>query len=725
MTTLDAFFRPRGVAFVGATEDPAKLGGRRYKSLVEEGFTGAIHPVHPRAERLRGLPAYRSVLDVPDPVDLAVIVVPTDAVPATLAECARRGIPGVVCITAGFGEVDATGRRIERRMVQAYRASGGRLLGPNCAGLFDAASNLNLGGDAVPRGPISLVSQSGNLLLDFSQHARERGLGFRRQVTIGNAADLGPVELIADAMRDPECKVVLGYLEGFAPGDGRRLVDLARNSTTPIVLVKPGRSEAGRRAALSHTGALAGEDRVADAAFRQAGVHRATSIEGAWDLAAALARGMALGGARLAVISDGGGHATVLSDALGLADLTLPRFRAATRRRLADLLPPRAAIANPVDFAGVVETDPAALPAVLSVCLEAREIDGVVVAGHFGGYHKIGGRALEVREIEAARAVAELARNTAKPVLFHSIHAANAPTALAHLRRAGLPVLRAPESAGPLLAALRRAGRTRRPAAGTSRLRLPEDVRSLLEAPGALAEPESRRFLAAAGIRAPAHVMARSRAAAARASADGRAKAMKLIAPGLIHRSDAGGVMVNVTGARASARAYDALIAKAPGADGVLVTDMIAGGVEAAFGAFRDEQFGAVVMFGLGGVAIEALADVTFRLAPLTRAEAGEMLDEIRARALLAGHRGRPAIDRRAAVDLLVRLGRAVAALPEIAEIDLNPVFLHPGGAEIADARVILANTVPRDHGQPVAPRARRSKFGVSVPTLPAKRGVS
>ena len=381
---LDAFFRPRGVAFVGATEDPTKLGGRRYRSLVEDGFAGAIHPVHPRAATLRGLTAYRSVLDVPDPVDLAVLVVPTAAVPATLADCAQRGISGVVCISAGFGEVYARGKRIEARMVADYRAAGGRLLGPNCAGLFDAASNLNLGGDAVPRGPISLVLQSGNLLLDFSQHARERGLGFRRQVTIGNAADIGPVELVEDALADAGTRVVLAYLEGFATGDGRRLVDLARTTTTPTVLVKPSCSEAGRRAALSHTGTLAGADRIADAALAQGGIHRPASIEAAWDLTSALAHGTRLDGDRLAVIPDGGGHATVLADALGLSALAVLPFRAATRRRLATLLPPRASIANPVDFVDVVESEPAILPAVLDVCLAVPEVDGVVVAGHFG-----------------------------------------------------------------------------------------------------------------------------------------------------------------------------------------------------------------------------------------------------------------------------------------------------------------------------------------------------
>ena len=704
MTHLDAFFRPRGVAFVGATEDPAKLGGRRFRSLVEEGFEGRIYPVHPRAERLRGLPAYRSVLDLPDPVDLAVIVVPQEAVPATLADCGRRGISAAVIVTAGFGEVDAAGRRLERDMVAEFRCTGGRLLGPNCAGLFDAASNLNVGGAEVPRGEIALVSQSGNLLLDFSQHARERGLGFSRQVTIGNAADLGAVELVADCLRDPGSRVVLAYLEGWAEGEGRALFELARDAANckPIVLLKPGLSEAGRRAALSHTGALAGEDRIVDAAMRQCGILRAETIEAAWDLAAALCRSQELEGNRVAVVSDGGGHATVLSDALGRAGLQVPSFSASTRAALGELLPARAAIGNPVDFAGVVETEPGVLPRVLEICLEAPEVDAVALAGHFGGYHKIGGAALEALEIAAAAEVAGLAGRASRPLVVHSIYAGERLAALERLRRSAIPVLRAPEAAALLLAGLYRAGST---ASGertpVRRLSDPETcptaARAVLAegAPtGALLEPEARRLVAAYGVPVPDFDLAGTAEACAQAVAEGAPKALKLIAHGIVHRSEVDGVLLNVAGADVARRAFEALMGRLPAecrATGrVLVTAMIEDGVEVICGAFRDPQFGSVVMFGLGGVAVEASADVAFRLAPLALPEALAMLDEIRGRALLDAHRGRPAVDRESAAEILVRLGELMLNLPEVTEVDLNPVFLRTNDAVLADARVVL-----------------------------------
>ena len=404
MASLEHFFRPRGVAFIGATEDPSKLGGRRYRTLVEDGFEGAIYPVHPSAKSLRGLPVYRSVRDVPDPLDLAVIVVPTHAAPVTVAECAARGVPAVLMVTAGFGEVDETGRRIEHEMVQTLADTGARMLGPNASGLFDAGNNLNVGGSQVPRGSIGLISQSGNLLLDFNQYAHEHGLGFSRQATLGNAADLGVVDLVADYLDDPKTLVVLAYLEGWGEQQGRALFDLVREhaSRKPIVVLKPGRSDVGRRAVHSHTGSLAGEERVVAAALRQCGVVRADSIEGAWNLAAALCHGALPAGNRVAVISDGGGHSSVLCDALGQAGLCVPVFGEVTQNALSQFLPDRAAITNPIDFAGVAETDPSVLSRAVHICLEDPDVESVVVAGHFGGYHKIGGSSLEAAEVETA-----------------------------------------------------------------------------------------------------------------------------------------------------------------------------------------------------------------------------------------------------------------------------------------------------------------------------------
>ena len=705
-STLDSFFKPRGVAFIGATEDPAKLGGRRYRSLVEGGFQGAIYPVNPRAQTLRGHQVYRNVRDVPDPLDLAVIVVPTAVTPETVADCAARGVPAVLMVTAGFAEVDEAGRQVEQDMVAVLRRSGARMLGPNASGLFDGRSNLNLGGSDVPRGAIGLLSQSGNLLLDFSQCARERGLGFSRQVAIGNAADVSAAEVIGDLLADPETKVVLAYLEGWAAGQGRELFETIRNSgsTKPIVFVKPGRSVVGRRAVLSHTGSLAGEERVVDAALAQCGVIRAASIDNAWDLASALCKfdGEVPPAQQVAVISDGGGHSSVLCDALGLAGLSVPKFSASVQHRLRTLLPRRCAVENPIDFAGVVEAEPEVLPRVIDACLQASEIDVLMVAGHFGGYHKIGGDALQQREVSVANeVVAQTRRGT--PLIMHSIYANQALPALQVFRQANVPLLRTPEAAAALVGGLHRAH-----LAATSRsivferLSRPDSqkVEHLLnlavgEKNNQLLEPESRSLITLYGIAVPAFSVVSNADDCANAVNETGASALKLIVAGLVHRTEAGGVHLNVSGREAAKQSYQALVSRAPDPQQrsarVLVTKMLDAELEVIVGGLRDGQFGPVVMFGLGGISVEAIADVVFRLAPLTLAEAHQMLGEIRAASLLDGFRGQPPVDREQLAQMLVRVGEIMLDNDNVAEIDLNPVLLTGRDAQIADARIILS----------------------------------
>ena len=704
MASLEPFFRPRGVAFIGATEDPSKLGGRRYRSLVEDGYAGAIYPVHPTATSLRGLRVYRSVRDVPDPVDLAIIVVPTRAAPATVADCAARGVPAVLMVTAGFGEVDEAGRQIEHEMVQTLADAGARMLGPNASGLFAAENNLNVGGSEVPHGSIGLISQSGNLLLDFNQYAKERGLGFSRQATLGNAADLGVVDLIADYLDDPGTRVILAYLEGWNEHEGRALFDLMRSHANPkpIVFLKPGRSEVGRRAVHSHTGALAGEEPVVDAALRQCGIVRARNIEDTWELAAALGQVNLPSDNRVAVISDGGGHSSVLCDALGQSGLAVPVFSEATQTALAAFLPARAAIANPVDFAGVAETDPSVITQTSRICLADADVDAVIVTGHFGGYHKIGGDSLQVAELDSARGLARLERH-GKPVLVHSIYANENLAAHCVLRESGIPVLRSPESAAAMLAGLRQAepaGARRK--TNIDRLSAP-DQRAIRQLgakrrttgdSNVLLEPEARELMASYGIPVPRfRVVDCATSCADEVDATGPS-ALKVISEWALHRTDVGGVHLNVSRREDAIKSYTALLETLPAEHQpdarVLVTPMITTGFEFVMGAFRDTQFGPMVMFGTGGVTLEAVADVTFRVAPLAVSEAHEMLDEIRARSLLDGFRGARPGHRDAAGQILVRLGEILVDLPEVAEIDLNPVFIDAAGAHLADARVIF-----------------------------------
>ena len=704
MASLEPFFRPRGVAFIGATEDPSKLGGRRYRSLVEDGYAGAIYPVHPTATSLRGLRVYRSVRDVPDPVDLAIIVVPTRAAPATVADCAARGVPAVLMVTAGFGEVDEAGRQIEHEMVQTLADAGARMLGPNASGLFAAENNLNVGGSEVPRGSIGLISQSGNLLLDFNQYAKERGLGFSRQATLGNAADLGVVDLIADYLDDPGTRVILTYLEGWNEHEGRALFDLVRShaNSKPIVFLKPGRSEVGRRAVHSHTGALAGEEPVVDAALRQCGIVRARNIEETWELAAALGHVNLPSGDRVAVISDGGGHSSVLCDALGQAGLCVPVFSEVTQSALSAFLPARAAIANPVDFAGVAETDPSVIAQTSRICLADADVDAVIVTGHFGGYHKIGGDSLQAAELDTARGLSRLEQH-GKPVLMHSIYANENLAAHCVLRESGIPVLRSPESAAAMVAGLRQAERAgARRKTNIDRLSTPDRravqqlcaKRSASGDSNVLLEPEARELMAVYGIPVPRYrVVDCATACADEVDANGPS-ALKVISEWALHRTDVGGVHLNVNRREDAMKSFTALLETLPAEHQpdarVLVTPMITDGFEFVIGAFRDIQFGPMVMFGTGGVTLEAVADVTFRVAPLAVGEAHEMLDEIRARSLLDGFRGARPGHRDAAGQILVRLGEMLVDLPEVAEIDLNPVFIDAAGAHLADARVIF-----------------------------------
>jgi acetate---CoA ligase (ADP-forming) len=703
MSTLSHFFHPRAIAFIGATEDESKLGGRRYRTLVEGGFDGAVYPVHPTAKTVRGLAAYRRIDDIPGSIDLAVVVVPHDAVQTTIADCASRSIPAVMLISSGFGEIDADGLRIEGEMVEQIRRAGGRMIGPNCAGLFSAAAGINLGGAEVPKGPVALVSQSGNLLLDFNLRARSTGLGFSRQVAIGNAGDLDGVDLIADSLDDPDTAVVLAYLEGFAEGRGRALVDLVEShpSNKPIVLLKPGRSEVGKLAAITHTGTLAGEDKVADAALRRAGILRAPGIAEAWEMVEALCRCPPLLGERIALVSDGGGHATVLADSLGLAGFTVPRFSAETQQGLAAFLPARAAIANPLDFAGIVESDPSVLPRALEICLGDPDIDAVVVAGHFGGYHRIGGADLEAREIAAATAVAAMAKSGKRALVFQSIHADTPTKSLDILRRAGIPVSRSPEGAGCALAALRDAGAPARKPSTMPKGELPrgfgdraKDLLGGADSNGALAEPETRELLAAAGFEVPVSLTTTDANEAG--AVPWRNVALKLIAPGLVHRSDSGGVLLNLAGADAIRNGANALFDNCPedarATARVLVTPMIEPGLELLCGAFRDPQFGPIIMVGQGGVRVEVLDDVVLGLAPLSHDQALELIARIRAQPLLDGFRGGPVVDRNALASTMTLLAETMMALPELSEIEMNPVIMTTSGPHIADARARIGS---------------------------------
>jgi acyl-CoA synthetase (NDP forming) len=708
VNNLNAFFSPNRIAVIGASSNPSKIGGRRFRTLVEGDFKGEVFPVNPGVGIVQGRPAYKSLDDIPGPIDLAIIAVQAGLVPQTVSACARRHIPAVMIITAGFGEQSDKGRVLEQKMVAELATSGGRLMGPNCAGLYDRASCMNLSGMDVPPGPIGLVSQSGNVVLDMVLHARDVGTGLCRYASVGNSADVCVTDVIENLLDDPATKVVVGYIEGWSNGEGRRLYDLVRNhpSRKPIVILKPGRSEEGQQATLSHTGALAGNDRVTNAAFRSAGIWRSDSPGEAVNVAAALVRYPRLSSNRVAVLTDGGGHATLLADALGGAGLSLARLEDSTTQELVAILPERSATANPIDFAGAAEEQPDIIARTIEICSRAKNVDAVALVGHFGGYHDNGGEEIGQQEIATAKLIVNSRKPEDAPLFLQSIHANRSKPALEHIKCSGINVVRSPMELGQILNALARPLPDHQGQCASKIERQPSVEHGLIRTRGtdrALLEPEAREFLTKNGFTVPDWQVSSDPNQLAEQCAQSSFDnvALKLIQPGLAHRSDAGGVILNVNGTATIVEEAGQLLGR-EGNDkardaAVMATEMIAPGIELVFGAMRDVHFGPVAMFGLGGIYAEALNDVAFHLAPLHESAAASLISEIQGASLLFGYRGGPAIDIQAAAHLLIQLGDVLMAYPEVDEIDLNPVILNEHGLAIADARVILSETAGAD----------------------------
>jgi len=700
---LDYFTNPARVAVIGASTVLHKAGGRRWRSMVDAGFTGPLYPIHPTAREILGHRAYRSLTEVPAPPELAVVLVRPDLVPGALEDCGRLRVPAVVVITAGFGETGPEGKAVEQAMARGLREAGGRMIGPNCAGLFSASGHVNVLGWGVPAGPIAVISQSGNMALTFVQLAREKGIGMSKLITVGNAADLRIPEYLEYLQADPDTRVIVAYLEGFEPGEGRAVWELIRRrpDPKPVVVIKPGETDSGRRAALSHTGALAGQHRIVAAALRQCGILRVTDSEEAWDAAVALALLPAPDPGAVVVISDGGGHATIVADTADKAGLAVPPLAPATREALGRILPPRSGIGNPVDFAGVAEEEPEVVPRVVDIALGDPAIGGALIAGHFGGYVKIATEELGRRECEAARELTRVVARRGKPVIVHTIYGAERLPALEPLRAAGVPIYRSLEASARAMGALWQHARVQRARAGAEpRRSRPDAARVTALLAGArggevLPEPECRELVACYGIPVPpSRVTTSAEETAAAVEALAAPAALKLVARGVVHKSDVGGVLLGVRGGAAAHEGWAQLMdaaARAGATDArVLVTPMLDPGVEAVVGVLRDRQFGPVVMFGLGGVLVEALDDVAFRVAPFGAGEAEEMIAEIHGHRLFGPVRGRPAVDRAALVDLMVRVSELADDRPELVELDLNPVICSARGAAIADARAVV-----------------------------------
>lgn len=692
---LQAFLRPGSIAVVGASEQPSALGGLLFANLLASGFDGTLYPVNPKHHRVRGVVAYPDLSSCPATPELVVVAVPAPVVAGIVKEAGKVGAKAICVISAGFAEAGDEGRELQADLVNQAREAGVRLIGPNCMGLANAADprfNATFSPTIPSPGRMGFMTQSGGLGIAVLALLNRSGLGLSAFVSVGNAADVGPDDLLEYFEGDAATSVVLAYLESVP--DPPRFAQVARRLTRhkPLVVLKAGRSDSGRRAAASHTAALAAGEQVVQALFHQTGVLRVDTLAQMVDVGAVAAR-YRTPGRRVAVLTNVGGPGILAADACEAAGLTVPELAASTRRDLRARLPALASVANPVDMIAGASTEDYGRS--LGVLMEAEEIDAVIVV--------FTALSTALADDVARQVVAAAERSPDKAVVATFLTAGPLPGVLFE---AGIPCFSSPEGAATALGRVaqwaewrrRPPGRLLTPA-GIDRARAAAAVAGALDrsSPGGWAEVgTASELLEAYGIALVGwrRVTTPEEAATAQVELGGKV-AVKIAAP--IHKSDVGGVLLDIEGPQAAAAAVTAIrtaLAEADMADQgreLVVQEQVRDGLEMIVGVVRDRSFGPLVLTGLGGTTVELLGDVALRLAPLTDLDVEEMLRSLRCYPMLTGYRNRPPLDLAAFSDLLGRVSAMVSDNPEISELDLNPVFVRPRGAVVADVRLRLA----------------------------------
>lgn len=698
---------PRSIAVIGASRDPAKRGHQAVAALLELGFPHPIYPVNPGGGTILGLPVARDIAEIDERVDLALVVTPASTVPGILELAADAGVGGVVVIAVGFAESGADGRFLEEEIAAVAARTGMRVIGPNTSGIFNTHAAVNLVGvPDVPVGSISVLTQSGNMLLSLIEDTRAvGGPGFATFVGVGNQTDVGFEDVIVAVARDPSTRAIAMHCEGFR--DGRALLAELHKAATriPVVILKGGTSEAGSRAALSHTAALAGSGVVSEALLHQAGADVVERSDELAAVAGVLAGAPLPRGARTAILADGGGHATLCADALSRVGLPLAELHPATRHGLTELYGAAASVANPVDVAGATDDDPLLFTEGARMLLADAGVDLLVIVGLFGGYQVRFGTHLADAEEAGAVALAALPAASGKPVIVQSSYASHHTQPQRTLNAHGLPVLGSIDHAARAGAALvRRAHFVETSGSRSTFVPLRAETKPSSQAhisqPRALTEPEARRLLGERGngLQADAWRLVASADDAIRAVIElGGRCALKVVSSQVVHKSDVGGVVLDVT-PDAAAKAFEGVLETVarhvPGAsvDGVLVTPMAPLGVELIIGASRDPVFGPILAFGPGGTLVELLGPPAFLSAPITPLEASELLQQQPISDLLEGHRGAPPVDRSALAACLVAVSNLIASNPAIAELDLNPVIASSSRIVPVDVRIIVSD---------------------------------
>jgi acetate---CoA ligase (ADP-forming) len=696
---LHAFFSPRSISIIGASRTEGKLGNAVLSNIIDSGFPGPIYPVNPGADVIMGLRCYPDLAAVKEQIDTAVIVVPAKFVLDTLESCARQGVRSVIIITAGFRETGHEGLLAEKKMAEMAKAHDLRILGPNCLGMIDTLIPLNASFAAgMPRrGGIAFMSQSGALCTSVLDIALAQNIGFSRFISLGNKADLTEIDFLEAWSKDPESRVVMAYLEGIS--SGARFIEVARRLTKqkPIVAIKSGTTNAGSKAVSSHTGTLAGSERAYEAAFKQAGVIRAESIGDLFNLGTAFARLPLPPKDRVAVITNAGGPGIMVSDAVERSGLALASLSKETMQTLRERLPPAASVTNPVDLLGDALAERYRMA--LEVVSKDADVGAIVV---------ILTPQFMTEVEETARLVGETAKHIPIPIFPCFMGEKNTRAGIDILTAHNLPNYLVPEQGiAAVKAMVEQRKWQEKPLPEFEQFPVDrERVREIFgrvrkEERLQIGDAEARDVLTAYGIPIPGSKLCKTaEEAVACAEEIGYPVVLKIASPDILHKTDIGGIRLNNESASDVRDAFDLLTFRAlrymPNAEiwGCLVQQQVRGGKEVIVGMNRDPQFGPLVMFGLGGIYVEVLKDVAFRIAPFSREEAREMVSEIRSFNLLRGVRGEARADIEAVLTTILTVSQLVTDFPEIVELDINPlsVFEEGRGVKAIDMRILLAS---------------------------------
>jgi len=707
--SLENVFNPRSVAVIGASEVPGKASERRTRSLIEGGYEGNIYLINPKRSELFGRKAYPSITEIDGEVDLVMIVVAPRFLTSAVADSVKMGAKGIIIITAGLGESGEEGKKIEAEILDEAATTGAFVIGPNCSGMFSASANMNfLGVPQIQKGPISVLAQSGNVIDSLTHYARMRGVGFSKIISVGNAIGVNFHEYIDYLKDDPDTKVIMTYFEGIK--EGNSLVRVARETAKkkPVIALKVGRSSAGARAAASHTGSLAGDDVIVDAAFRQAGIVRVSNADELFDMAEVFASCPLPKGTKVAILSEGGGDNSIAADNAEKYGMDVPVLSTKTQEKMKPFLLEGMPASNPIDYGGTAEENPHMITECVRVCMEDDHVDGIFITGFFGGFKDIIAPHVAESEEKASHDMVDLVQKYTKPLFVHTSFARDPIQSLDILKAGGVPVIASSERTAQCLSALMHFSINQQK---INKMHIPTEVATTRPHVKKLftkvregkrhnlLETESRELLKEYHISLPEAKLADSIEKAIEAgNAMGYPLAMKVVSPDIIHKSDAGGIKLNLNSHEDIKTAFNQIVTNAEkvaekkNIAGTLISPMAKKGQECIIGMIRDAQFGPVIMFGLGGIFVEVLKDVSFRVAPLAAEDIDEMVKEIKGYAILTGIRGEKPMDINAIKDILARLSEIVIDNPEIKEIDLNPVIVHEKGASIVDSRVIIGS---------------------------------